>query len=97
MIKRTILLLAICLMFSSCATFGKKDSILKNHDDDYLQSANLPPLKAPPGIHIYTQDPYYVIPYSGVRSGKYISILPPGSYAAKQEQAKAARGAHAKG
>lgn len=97
MIKRTLLVVMICLLFSGCATFSKKDSILKNHDQDYLQSANLPPLKAPPGVHIYTQDPYYAIPHSGERSGKYISILPPGSYAEKQEQAKAARGAHAKG
>ena len=88
MLKRGLIFVIVAGVLSGCSTFTGDNAILRNHDNDYLQSANLAPLKAPPGIHLDRQDPYYALPYQDVGPVKNISLVPPGSYAEQQAIAK---------
>ncbi len=87
----------IACLLTGCATMGKHNALLRNHDDDYLQSKSLAKINVPKGVYFYPADPYYTIPVYAVKSQRQMSLLPPGSLAAQQAIAKSTGRQHAKG
>lgn len=80
MIQKSLWILALssALFLSACSSEGKQD-----FGDSYIQGQSLPPLKMPPGTTQSDIDPYYSVPPTDMQSNGQMSILPPGSLAAK--------------
>jgi len=90
MSKKIIYSLAICsiLFIAACSSIeseGVAKGILRDDNADIVKAYSVAPLKTPPGMKSIPYDPYYVVPgAASVRNVKPVSLLPPGSLAAKQ-------------
>jgi uncharacterized lipoprotein len=95
-IKMMAVLAVSSLCLTACASFSGNNALLRNHENDYLNSENLPPLRIPPGVSMYPPDTYYTIPYEPQGPAAQVSMLPPGSNIVVQPKAKQTGVKHAK-
>lgn len=95
-IKMITVLAVSSLSLAGCASLNSNNVLLKNHENDYLNSENLPPLIIPQGVSMYPPDAYYTIPYEPQGPAAQVSMLPPGSNVVIQSKAKPTGVKHAK-
>ncbi len=89
-IKNSIAI-AAAVIATGCSTvtdssIAKKAGLFPDRENQYLESHSLPPLKTPAGVPAIPNDPYFAIPDSSASQLKPVSLLPPGSLAAKEKK-----------
>jgi len=78
-----ILLMMLCLLTLNLAACSH---LIKNRDDEYLQSRALPALQTPQGVSSAKLGEDYPVSGQIYTSGKAPSLIPPGSLAASEGQ-----------
>jgi uncharacterized lipoprotein len=88
-IKNTLMVLSITAILMGCSSVTnsslvQKAGLFPDRENAYLEGRSVPPLKTPADVPAIPNDPYYAIPDASVSSQKPVSLLPPGSLAAKK-------------
>ncbi len=90
-LTRLGLTLGLVIVISGCASLRGPSGYLRDPNQDLSDTRTMPQLKNPPGIPVLPTDPYFIVNQVGTVPGAInVSLIPPGSLAALQANAKKA-------